>query len=500
MLKRILLVGLVLGALALSGCLFVRAPETGVIEGYVTDCRAGAPVAGALVRAWPLDGEAPSYTMISDYYSPTAITNSEGYYRIVVPEGKYVVEVTKEGYGTSRVEGVKVASTARVDIVSYPAASPTWSFTPPTVTISGINDGDTISGPVSVKIDAQGPNDILYIYAAFGKTPGASLLTAPRVIYSNTYTTGWFTINPADYGVCGETTFEVVVYDWNNNRTHAIYRVTVPPAAAGTVSPPLAPTANILVDSWAGVLIPARTALAVTLGKQVGFYSLEPNAAPPGGNVYVELRWNKSAADTATVTGDGYRIYRKLANESEYRLLYTVNATGAATYLYRDSSPDLQVGLRADYRITYFSGAAESEPLEASATPLPMWDVRLVSPADQASDVSLYPTFTWAPTATVGTTQFYQMVFWDMGHGPANGILIRTLNQTSVTYAGIPGTRWERLIPHRMYHWAMLAALGIDLDLNAVSIAVNDRYSTADGIFPTVKPTEMWTFITGDWQ
>jgi hypothetical protein len=47
-----------------------------------------------------------------------------------------------------------------------------------------------------------------------------------------------------------------------------------------------------------------------------------------------------------------------------------------------------------------------------------------------------------------------------------------------------------------MYHWAMRAALGIDLNLNAVSIAVNDGYTT---IFPTVKPTEMWIFTTGDW-
>jgi hypothetical protein len=496
MLRRVLLAGLILSALALSGCLFVRAPSTGVIEGYVTDCRAGAPVAGAVVRAWPLDGEAPRYTVISDYYGATAVTNAEGYYRLVVPEGLYVVEVRKDGYGTSRVEGVKVASTARVDIVQFPAGSPTWSLTPPTVTITGIKEGDTISGPVTVRIDARGPNDILYIYAAFGKTPGASLLTAPRVNYSNTYTTGQFSINPADYGVAGATTFEVVVYDWNYNRTHVIYRVYVTPGADGSVSAPQPPTANILSDAAFGVLIPPRVALAVTLSKQVGFFGLEPEAAPPGGNVYVELRWNKSPDDTATRTGDGYRIYRKLATETEYRLLYTVNATGAASYLYRDSSPDLRVGLRADYRITYFCGSAESDPLEASATPLPMWDVRLVSPANEASGVSLYPTFVWEPTTTVGTTQFYQMVFWDMGHGPANGILISTLNQTSATFTGLPGTRFERLIPYRMYHWAMRAALGIDLNLNAVSIAVNDGYTT---IFPTVKPTEMWIFTTGDW-
>jgi len=262
----------------------------------------------------------------------------------------------------------------------------------------------------------------------------------------------------------------------------------------------LAPTANILTDTYWGVMIPPRTALAVTLSKKVGYYGelLEPGAAPSGANLYVELRWRKAAEDAAGVAGDGYRIYRRLADEADYKLIYTVNATGAATYLYRDSKPDLEVGKTAYYRIVYFRGTAESAPLEAEATPLPAWDVRLVSPADHAEGVPLYPTFTWTPSpGPVGTTQYYQMVFWDMGHGPANGVTIKTpSNVTSVAYPGIPNSPFERLMPHRMYHWALRFALGVDLTKNAISIAVNDGFT---GTFPTVKPTEMWTFITGDW-
>ena len=379
-----------------------------------------------------------------------------------------------------------------------PVANPNWSLTPPTVTITGISDGDTVSGAISVKVDATGPNDIQIIYAAFGKTPGAALLTSPRAIYSNTYTTGTFTINPATYGVSGDTTFEVVVYDWNENRTHVIYRVYVTPAADPvSLNPPVAPTAAILTDAAFGVLIPARTALAVTLGKKVAFLGLEPQAAPAGSNLYVELRWLRSAEDTGVGTITGYRIYRKLATETDFRLLYTVQATGAASYLYRDSTPDLQVGLTATYRIVAYKGSVESDPLEASCTPLPTWDVKLVSPADEASGVSLFPTFTWAPSpAAVGTTQFYQVAFWDMPHGSASGIVIRVLNSTSATYTGLSGTAWERLLPHRMYHWEMRAALGIDLTVNAVSIATNNGYTT---VFPTQKPWEIFTFTTGDW-
>ncbi|MCX7750283.1 MAG: carboxypeptidase regulatory-like domain-containing protein [Candidatus Bipolaricaulota bacterium] len=487
-----------LGAAFLAGCLFVSAPSTGTVEGYVTDHLSGEAVAGATVKAWPLGGANPMYSVGSPYYGTSTVTDGRGFYRLVLPEGLYVLEVRKDGHATSRVEGVKVASTARVDIVQKPVVNPNWSLTPPTVTITGISEGATVSGPVNVTINAQGPNDILYIYAAFGKMPGASLLTAPRELRTNTYTTGTLTINPATYGVSGWTTFEVVVYDYNENRTHVIYRVYVTPASDPvSIAPPLEPTANILTDAVFGVLIPARTALAVTLNKKVAFYGLEPTAAPAGGNVYVELRWRRSASDTGGGAITGYRIYRKLAGEADFRLLYTVAAPGASTYLYRDSTPDLQVGVTATYRIVAYRGNVESAPLEASCTPLPTWDVRLVSPADEAKDVDLFPTFTWAPTAIVGTTQFYQLAFWDMPHGDTAGIVIRVLNATSAQYTGISGSAWERLQPHRMYHWEMRAAFAIDVTTaNAVSIATNNGYTT---VFPTQTPWEIFTFTTRGW-
>ena len=155
------------------------------------------------------------------------------------------------------------------------------------------------------------------------------------------------------------------------------------------------------------------------------------------------------------------------------------------------------VGLTAHYRITYFRGTAESLPLEASATPLPLWDVKPVSPADQETGVPLLPTFSWAPTATVGTTQFYQVVFWDRPLGDASGVLINALNATSATFTGIPGGGWERLQPHRVYQWEMRAALGIDTaTANAVSVATNSGFTA---VFPTQQPWEKFTFTTQDW-
>ena len=490
MLRRFLIALVVLSGLALSGCLFIKAPPTGVIEGYVTNHLSGEPVVGALVRAWPADGEAPRYTVISDYYGATAVTNSEGYYRLVVPEGLYVVEVRKEGHATSRVEGVKVGSTARVDIVQKPVFNPNWPVEPPKVTVSGVTEGMTITDSIQISIEARGHNDIQLIYAAFGKMPGASWLTAPREVFSGTYSTGTFTLDPADYGVSGETTIEIVVYDQNNNRTHVIYRVYVQPA----VTP-----ATVAAPSYTTVPM----ARAVTLSKQVAFMSLEPQAAPAGANIYVELRWAKSADDPGIT---GYRIYRKLAGETEFRLIYTVGATGASTYTYRDGSPDLKVGIEATYRITAYKGEAESSYIEASTTPLPPWSVRLLEPADESTGVSLKPTFRWEPSQVVGTVQRYRLWLWDAVHGWGWALISPTLqNVTQCSWDELyvyprystSRTPWERLQPYRTYEWYLDYAVAFDAfpTWTAASVAVNDGVTTA---FPTVLPAEMAQFTTGE--
>ncbi|MGQ9700733.1 MAG: carboxypeptidase regulatory-like domain-containing protein [Candidatus Bipolaricaulaceae bacterium] len=495
MLKRVLLAGLVLSALALSGCLFVRAPSTGVIEGYVTNHLSGEPVVGATVTAWPLDGEAPRYTVSSDYYSPRGVTNSEGYYRLLLPEGLYVLEVRKEGYATSRVEGVRVASTARIDIVEKPVFNPRWPVEPPEVTVTGVEEGMRISGPIGVTIEARGPNDIQLIYAAFGKMPGASWLTAPREVFSGTYFTDTFSIDPAEYGVSGETTFEVVVYDQNENRTHVIYHVYVEPAAAPpTIAPPSYTTVPM--------------ARAVTLSKQVAFMSngessLEPQAAPAGANIYVELRWARSNDDPGIT---GYRIYRKLAGEADFTLIGTVAATGANSYTYRDPKPDLQVGVEAMYRITAYKGDLESDYIEASTTPLPPWGVQLLEPADESTGVSQTPSFRWAPTQLVGAVQRYRLWLWDATHGWGWALISPMLQNVTQcawedlrVYPGYPtaGTPWERLQPYRTYEWYLDYAVAFDAypTWTAASVAVNDGVT---GAFPTVLPAEMAQFTTGE--
>ncbi len=511
----------------MSGCLFIPARPTGTVEGYVVDSGAGSPVVGAVVTAFPLNDGVPStYWVSSSYRRPTATTDEEGHYKLVLPEGTYTVVVEKEGFATTRIEGVVVASTVKLDVIEKPVFNPGWSLEPPevTVTIEGqvVTPGDKIvldavqlADGLNYRVDAQGPNDINIIYAALGKTPGARWLTGTREIFTSTYTTGDVTMDPANYGVEGWTTFEVVVYDMNENRTHILFQVYIPEAAG---PPSLNPPQDFSV-------------LAVTLGKKVSFYGetitvpsgagdLKIQAAPEGGNLYVELKW-KPSADDAVAGGSGitgYRIYRKLAGEADYTLIGTV-AQGDLRYdsdgdyvpdmyLFRDSSPSLSPGIEATYQVRAYRGNTESAPVEASTTPLDIWDVRLLQPADGATNVGLNPVFRWEPTRIVGNDQYYLWALWD--HVLGRYLLAEDfLNRTEFTYSPdepelswIAQTPFERLQPHRTYQWYIGVAVAYDDFDNptAMSVAIQDGWIGPDiPVVPVLPATDFFTFTTGDW-
>jgi iron complex outermembrane receptor protein len=94
--KAIVLTGFVLG----SGAVGSLAAQESAVAGRVTDGGTGFPVTTALVSAVREDGRGAG----------TALTNSDGRYRIALPPGEYELTVSGIGYGTQAIGSAQVAA------------------------------------------------------------------------------------------------------------------------------------------------------------------------------------------------------------------------------------------------------------------------------------------------------------------------------------------------------------------------------------------------------
>lgn len=469
--------GLLMGfLLLLTGCALFEGEKASQITGYVVNANSGEPVAGS--RVWV-------HGLTTDFMS-VVVTDSQGRFRVRVPPDRYELNLSKKGYAGSHVIGLNAQEPTTVRIVQREVFNPKWSTRPPQIKLTGVEDGDELQGEISYRVDASGDNDIQYIYVALGKTPGSAFLTSPRLIFIETPTTGDQTLDPRLFGVHGKTTFEVVVYDLNGNRTHLIREITIVPPE-GLVTPPK-----------------ELRAIAVTLGKQIEFFGLEGQAAPANANVYVQLDWKGSS----TLNLTGYRIWRSFDGE-RFESLATVHA-GRTSYM--DADPRLSIGRWVYYRVTAFRGGDESEPSNIVKTrPLEPFDVRLLSPKDGATDVSRIPTFRWEPTRKVGRYQLYGLILWDTVLGEASFWITPdppnfVINRTSYRWnedGRMNDTPWETLQPQRLYEWEVAYAIAVDDLLNptAVSVAIN-RFGLENEKIPInpieIEATDNFSFTTGE--
>lgn len=162
------------------------------------------------------------------------------------------------------------------------------------------------------------------------------------------------------------------------------------------------------------------------------------------------------------------------------------------------------MGRKTYYRITNFVGNQESEPSNVvTTTPLPAWDVRLTAPADNAQNVSVTPTFTWAPTARVGAHQFYVGAVFDTLTGErmflANEAQLPLVDQTSWTWnqdGSFNGTALETLQRGRSYEWQLILAYALDHPTNPTAVSVAADAFEHPVWSAGVASTDFFTFTT----
>ncbi|MGQ9691909.1 MAG: carboxypeptidase regulatory-like domain-containing protein [Thermaceae bacterium] len=423
----------VLLAIPLTAC--PQTPSTSgphALKGVVVQEGAGEAVAGSTVKLF-----------LGNTLVATSTTDAQGGFSFSnLPEGTFRLEVQKPGMAGSRVEGVRVPEVQSLRIIQKPAFDASATTTPPTllITQNGTEpiEEQTFENSVPFRVQVDTTRDYVkpmrYIYVALGRTPGAAFLTntttsSRRVFIETEDTENQVLSGDAVAGLgsaAGERVYlEVVAYDFNNNRSHYLVPLTFKNTD---------PTQNNTVSAPTGV-----AATAITLGQAVGFYdvkaplklqvptgrgtlgelALDPQAAPPGTNLYVEVRW--CYTDTGAPPF-AFHIERSTDGQTWTRV-GTVGGGASAScpanafnrpFYFRDASAELTPGQTYHYRVVA-QGAGEAASNPSTTTPLPAFFAPLLSPEDEATGVSKTPDFTFGhPQLSIGADgAAYNQVLWD---------------------------------------------------------------------------------------
>src|SRR2546430_737355 len=413
-------------------------PASGNLGGCVTDSRAGGAVAGATITASP--------------GGTTTTTDSQGAYSLALSPGTYDIIATKSGMAASKFQSVVVGGqTARADLIMRSVFDPTMPIAEPTITVPGLNPGDTVTGTRSFTATVAASNPVREIdmrISNMNPTP-----QQPPVTDSINAT---FTLN-STLLANGPAFVDIITYDFNYNVAEVVINFTVNNAPLGTA--PATPTGFTLVAVTFGQSLSLFTTQRATTFSQLGIQqdpsilsvngqSINLLTAPSNATLFVQASWT-------AIPGASYKIYRSFSATGPF-----VQVAERSTNIYQDADPSLAPGLPVYYQVSAMNAGGESAPTAAvSLTPLPAFNSNLVSPANNITGVVIPPTFTWTPTALVGVHQRYDIYVWGVNDANfswrTSGLFIT--DTTAIAY-GTGGTLLAPLQGGKVYQWDIFQA------------------------------------------
>lgn len=455
------------------------------LSGTVTSDVAGPPVEGSLVEI------KEGVTTIS-----TTTTDAQGRFDIAgLTYGTYDIIVTQSGRATSKAQDVHIISsqTIVVNLVQKEVNVPTWECVSPTITITGISEGDTISGTIAgITVNIDDDSDVKYIFIGSNYIPNQLEYDFAYYDTSNITLPSFDTTLLPD----GDYQVTVVAYDMNYNRTQ--YSI------------------NVIVENNNTGIVPENPQffpLAVTFGEKISYFSIERrdkfenrsieidpniiqlaegrqidldaviNAAENDSNLFIEIFCEPSSFGDNIA---GYKVYRKFEGETNYKYIGSVQTNFAdESAVYLDTDPLLAVGRKTYYKVKALNAYGESEfSDEMWTTPLAKFNLNLISPLDGAVDISIQPTLEWQPLQEIGAKQYYEISL--RGKNDSYYLLDYGLwNNTSIEYSG------STLQYLKTYEWNIYGAYAYnyEVDYTAVSIA-SDGNGSLNGAFEFTTQSE----------
>src|SRR5437867_1927733 len=439
------------------------APASGSVAGCVTDSRGGSAVVGAMITASPA--------------GTTTTTDSRGIYALSLSPGTYDITASKSGKAASKFRGVIVQSgqTTTANLILPDVFDPSNpNVSAPTITVSGLNQGQDVTGTLSFTVSVAASNPVRRIDL---RTSNMNALPQASIADTGSAT---FTLN-STLLANGAAFVDIIAYDLNQNVAELVvgFQASNAVSSGRPQTPGIFPIA-ITTGQSLGLFSAQRaqrfSALRLTQDPnlvKVGSRSINLLAAPSNATLYVEVQWS-------AVTGAvGYKVYRSFTSSGPYAQIGEVNGL-----FYDDTDPSLAPGVIIFYRVSAFNTGGEGAPSPpVPVTPLPPFNLSVTSPADNAADVPTVPTFTWTLTAMVGTHQFYDISVQGLNDPSPAWITTNfsIVDTTSVVYgtSGTPSV--NPLTNGKAYQWDIYQAAAQTLYADAYG-PYSEALSFANGV------------------
>lgn len=354
----------------------------------VTDFTTGPATVGAKVEILQNNS-----VVISDY------TDNEGHAEFYLPDGRYDIKITGENKATSVIYNYDPQIVEKIETLSRRQMTDNDQIPNLEVKILDQNN-NVIPDPEAttitfdyIKVRVTSDVVISVLYIGLDYTPSAIAREA-RALNTYKFTTGLLDIRRfQDVTV----PVHVVVYTPNDTRVDKLIYLTIN-RTVPEVTERVAPT-GLWYYGWTSDVdveyyslpSPIKQMLEEKLPKEMiqELKSYRPEHNIPETNILVQLAWNHVSSTGRA----GYNVYRSTDQENWEKIAFTTN------YYTFDKAFDLVPGQRYYYTVrTVYRDGTESENSNViEVIPLDLFKVKLISPADNETNVSRTPTFIWKP-------------------------------------------------------------------------------------------------------
>ncbi|WP_448522446.1 hypothetical protein [Pseudothermotoga sp.] len=330
-------------------------------------------------------------------------TDSNGHAKFYLPDGRYDIKITGENKATSVIYNYDPAIIPEIETLSRRAMTDSDNIPNLQITVTAYTaDQDlVIPDPEATTITADYiklnvTSDVVMnvAYVRLGLVPSATGRDS-SAFDCYEFTTGWLDLRRFNNTI---VPLHVVVYTPNDTRVDKIIYLMINRSSVPEVTERMAPTdlsyfgwtsdANI---AYYNLPKPIKDVLFKDMPKEMvkELENYKPEHNIRDTNILVQLAWTDAPATNRA----GYNVYRSIDGETWQKIGFTTS------YYAFDKSVDLIPGQKYYYTVrTVYRDGSESDNSEViEVVPLDLFKVKLISPADNETNVSRTPTFVWKP-------------------------------------------------------------------------------------------------------